>query len=203
MLVDCGATVEEVSKIMEKAMSSGTSSRFHKRHAEAYAVTLILALALVSGCAGAKDEAGRDWRSIEPELKSSPLVDITSIEPHQNGWAAWTQSPVFGRDIPAGLEVPPDSRKWVRMHVDCRATSVNVEFLEARLIAPSGTVLHEVKKGGPGADRYPPGGLISYGISPPALICAAAAARCADKPLVWPLPSDGQSSFVPACKALK
>lgn len=39
-------------------------------NALAYAVTLILALALVSGCAGAKDEAGRDWRSIEPELKA-------------------------------------------------------------------------------------------------------------------------------------
>lgn len=184
-------------------MSRDISFRFNKRHAEACAVILILALALVSGCAGANDARGPDWRSIEPEMKSAPLVDIASIEPHQNGWAAWTQSPVFGRDIPAGLEVPPDSRKWVRMHVDCRADSVDVEFLQARLIAPSGTVLHEVKKGEPDADRYPPGGLISYGISPPALICAAAAARCADKPLIWPLPSDEKSSFVPACKSLK
>ncbi|QQQ00742.1 hypothetical protein [Lysobacter enzymogenes] len=159
-------------------------------------------LIAASGCSRASGDAGPDWRSIDASMKSSPQVDIASVAPHENGWAAWTRSPVYAVDIPKGLAVPLDSKKWVRMHVDCRESSADVAFIEARLVAPSGAILHAVKKGEAGADDYPSAGRIPYAISPPAMICAAAAARCRGDALTWPLERGEQTAFVPSCRRL-
>ncbi|MDR2335585.1 MAG: hypothetical protein LBE61_19125 [Burkholderiaceae bacterium] len=166
---------------------------------EALRRTLIAASIMVPSCAWSQGGIQPEWRSIQPELKSAPQIDIASIVPHESGWAAWTRSPVFAVDIPKGIDVPKGSMKWVRMHVNCRESSANVAFLEARLVAPSGAILQTVKREEAGAQDYPSAGGIPYGISPPAMICAAAAARCQGKPLAWPLVRDDRESFLPSC----
>ncbi len=166
---------------------------------EALRRALIAVSIMVSSCAWAHGDIQPEWRSIQPELESAPQIDIASIIPHESGWAAWTRSPVFAVDIPKGIDVPKGSMKWVRMHVNCRESSANVAFLEARLVAPSGAILHTVKRGEAGAQDYPSAGGIPYRINPPAMICAAAAARCQGKPLAWPLARDDQASFLPSC----
>ena len=84
--------------------------------------------------------------------------------------------------MPEGMTIGSGGSKRIRMHVDCGARSIAVRFLEARILAADGRVLHIIRPGDPSADRYPSMSGISYGRDTIAMICAAAAARCKRRP---------------------
>jgi hypothetical protein len=142
-----------------------------------------------------------EWLRVIPYQGDSQQVNLKTLEVEKDSVAAWTRTSLITQaERPDNVELPPGTQLLIRMHVSCRDNGASIRFIAAEFRSSERQLVHAVGAQSTEAVSFPPTDGFEYGQNTPGLICAAAAAKCANRSLQWPMPKIAHEKFLPSCK---